>query len=296
VLIGGIEAGGTKFICAVSRGGPELLREERFPTGLPRETLEKAAAFFAAARKDFGSLDAVGIGSFGPVDPKRSSPTFGFIMKTPKRDWIDTDIVGPIARATGVPVGFDTDVNAAALAEKKWGAGSDVESLLYLTVGTGIGGGATLPSGLLHGLVHPEMGHIPVRRDPERDPFAGVCPFHGDCLEGLANGPAIQARWGKPAFELPPDHPAWDLEADYLAQALAAYVCVLSPERIILGGGVMEQTRLFPMIRTKLKKALNGYIAAEALDKGIDTYVVAPALGNKAGVFGAIALGLEALS
>jgi fructokinase len=230
------------------------------------------------------------VGSFGPLDPERRSPGYGRITTTPKPGWANTDVAGPLGEALGLPVAFDTDVNAAALGEARWGCAQGLENFLYLTIGTGIGGGAITEGRILHGLVHPEMGHILIPHDFALEPFAGICPYHRDCLEGLASGPAIQARWGKPAEELPREHPAWELVAHYLALALANFVCTLSPERIALGGGVMKQRQLFPMIRAKLQTTLNRYVQAPEILTEIDTYVVPPALGDRAGVLGAIAL------
>jgi fructokinase len=224
------------------------------------------------------------------VDLNPASSTFGYITATPKLAWQNFDLAGSIRRALGVPVGFDTDVNAAALGEARWGAGRDTSDFLYLTIGTGIGGGAVVNGQLIHGLVHPEMGHIRVPHDRECDPYPGGCPFHRDCLEGLAAGPAVEERWGSPATELPPDHPAWELEAHYLALGLATWVCTLSPQRIILGGGIMQQSHLFPLIRRKLIGLLNGYIRARAVLEDIDSYVVSPGLDNRAGVLGAMVL------
>ena len=299
-MLGGIEAGGTKFVCAVAAEAdlPVLLAETRFPTTAPGETIARAIGFFREQEARFGPLAALGVAAFGPADVHEGSATFGAITSTPKPGWANTPLLAPLRAAFNVPMGFDTDVNAAALAEGRWGAAQGLDTFLYLTVGTGIGGGAMVgvqnPGRLLHGLVHPEMGHIPVPHDRQRDPFPGSCPFHGDCLEGLANGPALEQRWGQRAETLPPDHPAWELEAEYLAGALATYVCVLSPQRILLGGGVMEQTHLFPRIRARLLALLNGYVQADALLHGIDSYVVPPALGARAGVLGALALAAQA--
>jgi fructokinase len=196
-------------------------------------------------------------------------------------------------QALGVPVGFDTDVNAAALGEWQWGAAQGLGNFIYLTVGTGIGGGGMAGGRLIHGLVHPEMGHIPVPHDHDRDPFPGRCPFHADCLEGLAAGPALEERWGRPAETLPGDHPAWALEAHYLALGLMAYICILSPQRIILGGGVMQQKQLFPLIRQEVQQLLNGYVQSPAIVEKIDEYIVPPGLGDKAGVLGSLALGMS---
>jgi fructokinase len=286
-VFGGIEAGGTKFVCAVGTG-PADLNTIQFPTTSPEETIRSAIDFF---RREAGhQLTALGIGSFGPVDLKRASPRYGFITATPKAGWQDTDLAGPLRHALQIPVRFDTDVNAAVLGETRWGAARDVDSCLYLTIGTGIGGGYIGNGALLHGMMHPEMGHIRIPHDYAADPYRGGCPFHGDCLEGLASGPAMQARWERPATELPPGHPAWALEARYLALAIANFVFTLSPERVILGGGVMQQAHLFPLIRAELGTILNGYIQAPRVLTEMDSYVVPPALGNRAGVLGALAL------
>jgi fructokinase len=253
-LFGGIEAGGTKFVCAVGTH-PGDLTETRFPTTQPAETLGQAIDFFQYAA-GVDRLAAIGIASFGPVDPNPASPTFGFITSTPKPGWGHTDFVGAIRRALDVPVGFDTDVNVAALGERRWGAAQGLDNFIYLTIGTGIGGGGLMNGGVMHGLIHPEMGHIFVPHDRQTDPFPGSCPYHGDCLEGLASGPALEARWGQRAETLPDEHPAWDLEAHYLALALANFICTLSPQRIILGGGVMQQPQLLPLIRTEVQKTV----------------------------------------
>ena len=285
-LYGGIEAGGTKFVCAVGTGPDDIRAETRFPTTTPAETIQRVIQFF---REQPEPVTAVGIGSFGPVDPDPSSPTYGHITSTPKAGWRDTPVRDMVAEALGVPVAFDTDVNAAALGEHRWGAAQDVDSFIYLTVGTGIGGGCMVEGKLLHGLTHPELGHILIPREPH-DRFPGICPYHGGCLEGLASGPAIKARWGNQAESLPPDHPAWLLEAHYLAEALASFICTLSPQRIILGGGVMQQAHLFPLIRQEVPQLLNGYIQSPAILSDIDRYIVPPGLGNRSGVLGAIAL------
>jgi fructokinase len=288
---GGIEAGGTKFVCAVGTGPEDVRAQVRIPTTSPGETLEAAVSFFREQRElQPAGLAAIGIASFGPLDLDPESSKYGFITTTPKPGWADTDLAGTIARGLGVPVGFDTDVNGAALGEHRWGAARGLDTFIYLTVGTGIGGGGMSGGNLLHGMVHPEMGHVLVPHDLERDPFAGVCPYHGDCLEGLATGPALEKRWGRRAEELPPDHPAWELEAHYLALALVDYICVLSPRRVILGGGVMKQAQLFVMIRREVLELLNGYMQAPAVLEDIDGYIVPPGLGARSGVLGALAL------
>ena len=292
---GGIEAGGTKFVCAVGSGPHDITAEIRFPTTEPRETISRAVEFFrqqAASR----TIDAIGIAAFGPLDPDPRSATFGFITSTPKPGWRNVDVAGAIHRALNAPVGFDTDVNGAALGEWRWGAAQGLENFVYLTIGTGIGGGGLLNGGLMHGLLHPEMGHMRVPHDWEDDPYAGHCPYHGDCLEGLASGPAIGERWQKPAEQLGDDHPAWELEARYLALALVNIVLTLSPQRIILGGGVMRQQALFGLIRVQVQELLNGYVQSPAILDEIDSFIVPPGLDEKAGVLGAFALAERALS
>lgn len=276
---GAIEAGGTSFVCGIGTG-PGDLRTASIPTTSPEETIARVVGWFR--REAPSGVLSLGIASFGPVDLDRASPAWGHITTTPKPLWRNFDLAGALTRALGVPVAFDTDVNAALLGEILWGAARDTSSCVYLTVGTGIGGGAVAAGAQLAGLTHPEMGHIYVPRDTALDPFPGICPFHRDCLEGLASGPAIAARWGMPAEDLPPDHPAWPLEAAYLARAIANFTCVLAPSRVLLGGGVMRRTHLFPLIRTRLAELLAGYMPLPE--------VLAPELGAQAGVLGAIAL------
>lgn len=285
-LFGAIEAGGTKFVCAVGTG-PHDLKETRFPTTTPEETIGRAIDFFKAQDEP---LAAVGIAAFGPLDPNPTSSKFGYITTTPKVGWANVDLGGQIGRALGVPFGFDTDVNGAALGEGRWGAAQGLDNFIYLTVGTGLGGGGLMNGELMHGLIHPEMGHIFPPPHPDDD-FAGACPYHGRCLEGMAAGPALAARWGQPAETLPLNHPAWDIEAHYLAYGLVNFICTLSPERIIMGGGVMQQRQLFPLIRQKVLDLLNGYVQSPAILEQIDAYIVPPGLGNKAGILGALALG-----
>ena len=286
---GAVEAGGTKFVCAAGRGPDDLHAVTRFPTTTPEETLARTLAFF---RELPTPPVAVGIGSFGPVDPNPYSPTYGHILRTPKHGWSHVNVAGALRDGLGVPVAFDTDVNAAGIGEHRWGAAQGLETFLYLTVGTGIGGGGLAGGRPMHGLLHPEMGHVFVPRAPD-DAFAGICPFHGDCLEGMASGPALAARWGRPGSELPADHPAWTLEAHYLAYGIANFILTLSPQRVIVGGGVMHQTGLLPLVRKKVRAILNDYVKAPALDD-LDTYLVPPALGDRAGVLGALAMAQEA--
>jgi fructokinase len=289
-LYAGVEAGGTKWVCAVGSGPGDLRAVIRFPTGEPHATIDKAIRFFQAASIQHGQLEAIGIGSFGPLGLDPDSERYGFITSTPKPGWANTDLTGAFDSALNIPIGFDTDVNAAALGEARWGAARGLVDFIYLTIGTGIGGGGMSNGRLIHGLVHPEMGHILVPHNRDRDPFPGVCPYHGDCFEGLATGPAIEARWGQRGETLTADHPAWDLEAHYIALGLVNLICSLSPRRIILGGGVMEQNQLFPQIRKNVTSYLNGYIASPEIINSNESYIVPPALGSQAGVLGALAL------
>jgi len=305
-LYGGIEGGGTKFVCAVGSGPNDIRAEIRFPTTTPEETLGQAIQFFKGflpsapkseqknKAKD-GTLAALGVACFGPLDPNPASPTYGRILPTPKPGWSNVDVVGALKAALGVPVEFDTDVNGAALAEWRWGAGQNCDPALYLTIGTGIGGGAVVNGKLLHGLLHPEMGHIPVPRLPI-DSFSGLCPFHENCFEGLASGPAIEKRWGQPAATLPPEHLAWEIEAHYIALALTSYIVSLSPQKIILGGGVMSQAHMLPLVRQKVQAMLNGYVQSTAIIGEIENYIVSPGLGTRSGALGAIALGMASLA
>jgi fructokinase len=291
---GAVEAGGTKFVCAIGDGNGQILAELRFPTTDPVSTLAAVRDFFGERRGSHGALSAIGVGSFGPVILDRKSAKYGFIGKTPKPGWSDVDIVGMLTREFSCPVGFDTDVNAAALAEHRWGASQDIANLVYLTVGTGIGGGVLIDGAPLHGLMHPEIGHVYPRRHPFDTRFPGICPFHGDCLEGLASGPAILARCGADLSNLDAAHVQWEIQADYLGQLCAQLVLTLSPQRIIMGGGVMAQERLFPDIRQRLLHWLGGYIDRLEILGDIDHYVVPPTLGANAGVLGALALAIGA--
>lgn len=278
---GGVEAGGTKWVCAVGTGADDVRATETFPTAGPVETLARAVAFF----ERHGPVAALGIGSFGPVDLDVSSATWGHVTTTPKAGWRNAAVAPVLRAALGVPVAFDTDVNAAALGEHRFGAARGLDTFSYVTVGTGIGAGGLAGGSLLHGLTHPELGHVRVPHDGVRDPFAGVCPYHGDCLEGLASGEALRARWGRPGPELR-DPAVWELEAEYLAHAFATLVFVLSPQRIVVGGGVAKQPLLLPLVRTRLAELVAGYVALPPLDE----FVVPPALGDRAGVLGALEL------
>jgi fructokinase len=285
-LYGGMEGGGTKFVCALGTGPDHIIDQIHFPTTTPDETLEQAIAFF----KKF-PLVAIGLAPFGPLDLNPVSSTYGSIAATPKPGWSNTDILGRFRRQFDISMAFDLDVNAAAYGEYHWlPENRQFNSLVYVTIGTGIGAGVIINGIVVHGLTHPEAGHIRQPHDRKKDPFPGICPFHGDCFEGLANGPAIGKRWGQPADTLPDDHPAWDLEADYIAYALANVIFMLSPQRIVLGGGVMERRQLYPLIRQKLRDILNGYIASPILKGTMDEYVVPPGLGKHSAILGAIAM------
>jgi fructokinase len=288
-MLGGIEAGGTKFVCVVGSGPADVVAQTQFPTGAPDETLARAIGFYEEFIASGGELAAIGIAAFGPIELRRSSPAYGSITTTPKPGWSGADLVGPIRGALGVPVGFDTDVNGAALAEGRWGAARGLESFVYLTVGTGIGGGAVVEGRVVQGHVHPEMGHVTVPRQAGDD-YAGHCPFHGACLEGMASGTAIADRWGHRAEDLPPDElrRAVELEAAYLAAGLRNFVYTLAPERFVIGGGASRLPGLFPLVRTELVKALGGYPGLE--EHASDGFVVPAALGQMAGPSGALIL------
>jgi fructokinase len=291
-MFGGIEAGGTKFVCAIGDEAGTVYAESRFPTTDPAATLAAVRGFFTEHRAH--RLTAIGVGSFGPVILDEGSAKYGFIGKTPKAGWSDVDVAGMLAREFSCPVGFDTDVNAAALAEHRWGAGRGASSLVYLTVGTGIGGGVLIDGVPLHGLMHPEIGHIRPRRHPLDAKFAGVCPFHGDCMEGLASGPAIVARSGFELSQIDAAHEQWEMQADYLGQLCAQLVLTVSPQRIIMGGGVMSGERLFSGVRQRMRHWLGGYIDRSEILEDVQRYVVPPALGARAGVLGGVALGIAA--
>jgi fructokinase len=290
-LYGGIEAGGTKFVCAVGNSPENIVDETRFPTTTPVETIHRVCDFLTPYQ---GLLRGVGLGSFGPVDVIPGSPTYGYITTTPKPYWASIDILGMLRQQLNIPVAFDSDVAAAAMGEFKWGASQGLDPSLYLTVGTGIGGGLIVNGKPHNGIVSPEMGHIRIPRDPDLDPFKGSCPYHGDCFEGLASGPAIQARFGRRAETLDDHDPYWSVEAGYIAYALVNYILILAPKKIVLGGGVMQKSFLFEMIREKVLELLNKYLYHPELIENIDEYIVPPLLGNRAGVLGGIALAMEA--
>jgi fructokinase len=285
-LFGGMEGGGTKFVCAVGTGPDDIRDEIRYPTTTPDETLNRAVDFF----KKY-NVAAIGLAPFGPVDLNPASPTYGSITATPKPGWSRANIIAPFRRAFDLPLAFNLDVNAAAIGEHTWvPANRNLDSLVYYTIGTGIGAGVIAGGKIVHGLTHPEAGHMRLPHNQEKDPFAGNCPFHGDCFEGLAAGPALAARLGHTADMLPDDHPLWDIEAGYIAAAVVNTILLLSPQRIVLGGGVMQRAYLFPSVRTKVKELLNGYIASPVFSGTLEEFIVPPALGNKSGILGAMAM------
>jgi len=286
-LYGGIEAGGTKFVCAVGSEPGSIVVKTQFPTTTPPETLGKAIDFFREARVP---LKAIGVASFGPLDLDKISLTYGSITTTPKPGWANTNLIKPLRDAFGVPITIDTDVNGAALGERRWGKAQGLDTFIYLTVGTGIGGGGMANGRLMHGLTHPEMGHILIPHDLSQDPFPGSCPFHGDCFEGLASGAAVAERWGVAPESLPANHEAWRLETVYLARGIMNLILTLSPQRVILGGGIMKVPGLLDGVRKTVKALLNNYVNAPAISDKIDEYIVTPGLGDLAGVLGAIAL------
>jgi fructokinase len=289
-LYGGIEAGGTKFICSLGSSPDDIIAEVEIPTTTPVETLNSVINFFKQHENSQRPIRSLGIASFGPLDINPKSATYGYITSTPKPGWSNTNLIKPIQERLGLQVSLDTDVNGAALGEYIWGAAQGLSDFIYLTVGTGIGGGGMIKGHLLHGLVHPEMGHLMIPHYWVLDGFSGTCPYHGDCLEGLASGTAIEKRWSEKPVNLPPNHPAWNLEAHYLALGISNLICTLSPQRIITGGGIMEQPNLINQIRKEVLELLHGYIKSPPILENINSYIVKPALGRRAGVLGAIAL------
>ncbi len=289
MIIGGIEAGGTKMVCAVGNENGEIFKKITVPTKTPEETIPGMIEFFKSE-----GIEALGIGCFGPIDLNKNSVTYGTITSTPKLAWRNYNIVKTFQDALKVPIGFDTDVNGAALGEVTWGAAKNCEVAVYITIGTGVGVGICINSSPLHGLIHPEAGHILVNRHKD-DHYKGFCPYHSNCMEGLAAGPAIEGRWGKKGHELAERPEVWEMEAYYIAQAITNYILTLSPNIIILWGGVMHQPQLFPLVRRNVVANLNGYLDADVITKNIDQYIVEPALGDNPGIMGALRLGYRAI-
>lgn len=289
-FLGSIEAGGTKWVCAVGTGPEHVEAETRIETTTPGQTLDQVVRFFSS----HVPLRAVGVASFGPVELRTRNEAYGHITTTPKPAWSGTDVVGTLARAFQVPIGFDTDVNGAALGEGRWGAARGLDTFVYLTVGTGIGGGAVVSGRVAHGLVHPEMGHVTVRRHPDDD-FPGRCPFHGDCFEGMASGPAMIARWGASPSKLTGEDgaKALEFEGHYIADGLRNIVYTLAPQRIIVGGGVSKMEGLLPEIRSSLAASLSGYPGLP--EHLAHDFVVPPGLGDSSGIAGGFALAELAL-
>ncbi|WFR57696.1 ROK family protein [Anaerocolumna sp. AGMB13025] len=283
MLFGALEAGGTKMVLAIGNENGEILEQVSIPTETPDITIPKIIDYFKGKE-----IAALGIGSFGPIDLDKKSPTYGYITSTPKLAWANYDFVGNIKKSLDLPIGFDTDVNGSALGEATWGSTKGIDSSIYITIGTGVGVGVFQNGGLLHGMLHPEAGHVLLSKHPE-DHFEGACPYHPNCFEGLAAGPAIEKRWGKKAIELKDNEKVWEMEAYYIAQALVGYILTLSPHRIVLGGGVMHQEQLFPLIRQKVVELLNGYVRTAQLSD-IDNYIVPAALNDNQGIMGCIQL------
>lgn len=289
MLLGALEAGGTKMVMAVGNENGEILNQAVIPTRTPSLTIPEMIDFFQDKK-----IEALGIGSFGPIDLNRSSNTYGYITSTPKLAWADCDIVGAFQKSLNIPVGFDTDVNAAVLGEATWGCIKGQSSGIYITIGTGIGVGVYINGKLLHGMLHPEAGHILLAKH-SKDHFDGICPYHPNCFEGLACGPSIEKRWNKKAFELTDRSEVWKMEAYYIAQGITAYILILSPHKIVLGGGVMHQKQLFPLIRNEVARLLNGYIKTPYV-KHLEDYIVPASLNDRQGILGCLELARLELS
>lgn len=281
--LGALEAGGTKMVCAIGDEAGRIFEQTTIPTQTPETTMPKLITYFQERK-----VDALGIGCFGPIEPDKSSAKYGYITSTPKTEWQNYDIVGEFADALRCPIGFDTDVNASVLGEVTFGQAQGKNCVIYLTIGTGIGGGIYIEGNLLHGMLHPEAGHVLIRKRKD-DSYVGKCPYHKNCFEGLASGPAIEARWGKKAEELAGMSEVWDLEADYIAQALTGYILTLSPRMIILGGGVMHQEQLMSLIRDKVTQMLGGYIRTKELED-MEHYIVPASLKDNQGIMGCLEL------
>jgi fructokinase len=285
VIFGGVEGGGTKWVCAVSSAPGEVADVTTIPTTTPDETLERVVEFF----RGYPALAGVGVGSFGPLDLDERSPRFGTITTTPKPGWPGTGVHAFLSAELDVPVAIETDVGAAAIAEGRYGAAEGLDTFCYITIGTGIGGGAVVRGEVLHGLLHPELGHMRIPHDRKRDPFPGCCPYHGDCFEGLASGESLRQRFGVRADELRDDD-AWELEAEYIAYGLVNVICTLSPQRIVVGGGVMHAAGLLERVQARTQELAGAYFDSPALGDAVGDYVVLPGLGDRAGVIGAVEL------
>lgn len=289
MILGALEAGGTKMVCAIGNEHGEIFDRLEVVTEIPEITIPKLVAFFQDKH-----IEALGIACFGPIDLNKDSKTYGYITTTPKLAWRNYNIVGAFRSALQIPVGFDTDVNGSALGEATWGITKGLEHSIYITIGTGVGVGVITNGKLLHGMLHPEAGHILLGKHP-KDPYEGKCPYHKSCLEGLASGPAIEARWGKKGVELTDRREVWQLEAYYIGQALVDYIMILSPQRIVVGGGVMHQEQMIPLVREEVIRQMSGYIKTKELED-IENYVVLPSLNDNQGIMGALKLGLMELN
>ncbi len=283
MLYGALEAGGTKMVLAIGNENGEILEQLSIPTETPDITMVKIVDYFKDKK-----IEALGVGSFGPIDLDKGSPTYGCITSTPKLAWVNYNIVNRLKDSLHIPIGFDTDVNASALGEATWGSMKGLNSGIYITIGTGVGVGVYMNGSLLHGMLHPEAGHVLLSKHPE-DTFEGVCPYHPNCFEGLASGPSIEKRWNKKAYELQDNPKVWELEAYYIAQGLVNYILTLSPHKIVLGGGVMHQKQLFPLIRKEVARLLNGYIKTRQMEE-LDQYIVPASLNDNQGIMGCIQL------
>lgn len=293
-VYGGIEAGGTKFICVIGDISGQIFERARIPTSTPEKTMAEVIDFFKEQQKKY-DIQALGIATFGPIILDRNAPNYGYIYAQHKTGWDEVNMVGIVKKSLSVPIGFDTDVNGAAIGEHRWGAGKGLDNMAYWTIGTGIGVGIISNGAIVHGLTHPEAGHINIYQDLVKDPFEGICVHHKNCFEGLASGPSIQARWKvKSAMDLPEDHPAWNLEAEYIGRGMANCILNSSPQLIILGGGVMGRASLYPKVRQNTLRELNGLIKHRTILEGMDNYIVPPSLGSDAGSLGAIALADQA--
>ena len=286
--LGALEAGGTKMVCAIGDESGKIYEQVSIPTETPEITMPRLISYFEERK-----IEALGIGCFGPIDPDKKSETYGYITSTPKLAWADYNIVGTMEKSLMIPVGFDTDVNGSVLGEVTFGQAKGKKCVVYVTIGTGVGAGIYIEGKLLHGMLHPEAGHILLTQRQD-DTYEGTCPYHKTCLEGLSAGPAIEARWGRKAVELKDDARVWDLEAYYIAQAIVNYILILSPQMIILCGGVMHQEQLFPKIRSYVKKMMNGYIKTKEM-ADLDHYIVPASLHDDQGIMGALELGRRAL-
>ena len=285
--LGGLEAGGTKMVMCVGDENGEIFEQVSIPTRTPAETISEIIKWFSDK-----NIDALGIGCFGPIDVSPESPTYGQILETPKLPWVHYDLLKELQKELKVPMKVDTDVNASCLGEMVFGCAKGIDSVLYMTIGTGVGVGICIGGTLVHGMLHPEAGHIIINKHKE-DKGNCICPYHDSCFEGLAAGPSIETRWGKKAYDLADNDLAWEIESEYIAQALVNYILTVSPKKIILGGGVMHQERLFPMVRKKVTKMLNGYLNTKEL-KDMDNYIVPNSLSDNQGILGAIELGRQA--